>query len=329
MIYIESPCNDPRFNLALEQYVFDHMDRNNGYFMLWQNHNTIVVGKHQNTAEEVNQAYVDSHNITVVRRLSGGGAVYHDMGNLNFTFILDSGDMEKLNFNIFCKPVVNALAQIGVTAKLNGRNDITIDGKKISGNSQYIRRKRIMHHGTILFNSDLSIIAEALNVPAHKIQSKGIKSVRSRVTNISDYLTIPITLGKFKTVLLREIFGSTNIVTHKLGDEEMEKVAEIQKSRYDLWEWNYGYSPKYDVEKRRWLENCGECRVYMDVREGIINRFEIKGDFFGSGDLQDIYQRVTGCPVRRSTLCQALNEVDMGHYINNLTLDEFVDIIIQ
>ena len=199
VVFIESNSNDPRFNLALEQYVFDEMPKDREYFWLWQNHNTIVVGKHQNTAQEINQTYVREHGITVVRRLSGGGAVYHDMGNVNFTFIADTGDMETLNLHAFCTPVVNTLEQIGVKAEVSGRNDITIDGKKFSGNSQYIKHGRIMHHGTLMFDSDLSVVSKALQVSSDKYESKGFKSVKSRVTNIKPYAPADMDMN-FKTV---------------------------------------------------------------------------------------------------------------------------------
>lgn len=329
MIYIESPSNDPHFNLALEQYVFDHMDRGNEYFMLWQNNNTIVVGKNQNTAEEVNQEYVDQNGIQVVRRLSGGGAVYHDMGNLNFTFIMDSGDMKALDFSLFCEPVIKVLAGLGVTAGVNGRNDIVIDGQKFSGNSQYIKKGRVMHHGTILYNSDLSCVANALNASKHKIQSKGIKSVRSRVTNVSSHLPIPISLEEFKRALLNQMSNNSDITPYPLNDDDMGKIIEIQKARYDLWNWNYGASPPYNVEKRRRIENCGEIILYLDVHQGIIRNFHLKGDFFGSGELQEIADRLTGCPIQRDSLVFALKDINIGHYINNITVDEFIDTIVQ
>ena len=181
--YLDLMTTDPSYNLAMEQYVFDCLPRDRMYFMLWQNDNAIIVGKYQNTIAEINEEAVRERGIRVVRRLSGGGAVYHDMGNLNFTFITDVGESNALDLKLFCEPVVRTLATLGVKAEVNGRNDITIDGKKFSGNSQYIRQGRVMHHGTIMFDSDLSVVSEALRVDPTKIQTKGIRSVRSRVTN--------------------------------------------------------------------------------------------------------------------------------------------------
>ena len=180
MYYLESGSHDPGFNLALEQYVFDRMDRAHAYCMLWQNDNAIIVGKNQNTVGEINAAYVKEHGIRVVRRLSGGGAVYHDLGNINFTFIVDSGATAAFDFSTFCRPIVKALEHFGVHAEINGRNDMTIDGKKFSGNSQYGKQGRTMHHGTILYDSDLEVVEKALTVSRDKLEGKGIQSVRSR-----------------------------------------------------------------------------------------------------------------------------------------------------
>ena len=192
--YLNIYTTDPAFNLAAEQYVFENLPKDRMYFMLWQNDNAIIIGKYQNTLAEINEKNVLENGMKVVRRLSGGGAVYHDLGNLNFTFIADAGELEELNMRVFCQPIVKALAKIGITAEINGRNDITIDGRKFSGNAQYMRSGRIMHHGTIMFDSNLEMVQKALNVDPSKIESKGKKSVRSRVTNIREYLREDISL---------------------------------------------------------------------------------------------------------------------------------------
>ena len=169
--YLNLTTTDPTINLATEQYVFEQLPKDRTYFMLWQNDNAIIIGKHQNTLAEINEKYVKENNISVVRRLSGGGAVYHDLGNLNFTFITDANKQANIDFHLFCQPIVKTLKSIGIHAEINGRNDITIDGKKFSGNSQLIRDGRVLHHGTILFQSDLTIVGKALQVNAEKIQA--------------------------------------------------------------------------------------------------------------------------------------------------------------
>ena len=228
MIYIKSPSTDPHFNLALEQYVFDEMDRSQEYFMLWQNDNAIIIGKHQNTVREINSSYVKEHGISVVRRLSGGGAVYHDLGNLNFTFIVSENGLEQFDFGSFCRPIVKALGHFGVKAEINGRNDMTIDGKKFSGNSQYAKQGRVMHHGTILYDSDLETVSHALQVSADKIVSKGVQSVRSRVTNVRNYMEKDVPIGEFWEMLLQDMAAETPMEFYNLTEADLERVRQIQ-----------------------------------------------------------------------------------------------------
>ena len=188
MIYIESKSNDPRYNTALELYAFNELAEKDDVFMLWINSPCIVVGKNQNTTEEVNQKYCDDKDIKIVRRVSGGGAVYHDLNNLNYTIISSGRSGEEFDFKSFSQPVLDALDSLGVKAEFTGRNDLEIDGQKFCGNAQYVRNGRIMHHGCLMFDVDTSVLADALKVSKDKIESKGIKSVRSRVTNIKDHL---------------------------------------------------------------------------------------------------------------------------------------------
>jgi lipoate-protein ligase A len=222
--YLDLMTSDPSYNLAMEQYVFDCLPRDRMYFMLWQNDNAIIVGKYQNTIAEINEEAVRERGIRVVRRLSGGGAVYHDMGNLNFTFITDVGESNALDLKLFCEPVVRTLATLGVKAEVNGRNDITIDGKKFSGNSQYIRQGRVMHHGTIMFDSDLSVVSEALRVDPTKIQTKGIRSVRSRVTNVAEHLPEKVTLPEFRRILLENILKENPGEAYPLTQDDLAAV---------------------------------------------------------------------------------------------------------
>ena len=190
MLYINNTSNDPYFNMALDEYVVKHLDPSNDYFYFYINRPTVVIGRNQNTIEEVNLDYVKEHDIIVVRRMSGGGAVYHDMGNINFSFVVDYRKEDFNSMERFAKAIVKALSKFGIMAEFTGRNDITIDRKKFSGNAQYVTRNRILHHGTLLFDSDLSVLSKALNVKPEKIKSKGIKSVKSRVTNIKSIYLI-------------------------------------------------------------------------------------------------------------------------------------------
>ena len=233
MYYLESASMDPAWNLALEQFVFDQLGPREDCFMLWQNDRTIVVGKYQNVLEEINSTYVKEHGITVVRRLSGGGAVYHDRGNLNFTFVARDCQGGMIDFSSFCRPVVDALREMGVPAQINGRNDMTIGDKKFSGNAQYLRQGRVMHHGTLMFDSDLEVVGQALAVRPDKIQSKGLKSVRSRVTNIKPYVNDPqMTVEDFWAALRERMFWCFSMRKYQLSPQELEQVEELRKRIY-------------------------------------------------------------------------------------------------
>ena len=327
MRYLESPCHDPRWNLALEQYIFDPADRSHGYLMLWQNENTIVVGKYQNTVAEINNEYVREKDITVVRRLSGGGAVYHDLGNLNFTFIVDASDVERINFRMFCEPIMRALATFGVTAELSGRNDITVDGKKISGNAQYLREGRVMHHGTILFDTDSSIIGNALHVDREKLASKGVKSVVSRVTNLRAHLPEGTTLADFKARLVEELGKSELMEPMELSDEALARVKEIKKERYDTWEWNYGRSPGYTDSRRRRIEGVGTVEAALTVKNEVIREIRFFGDFFAEGEVSELENALIGCCREKEALMEKLAVIDCGAYIRGLTAEELADLL--
>ena len=327
MYYLESPSNNPHWNLALEQYIFDHCDRSHGYFLLWQNHNTIVVGKYQNTVGEINNEYVREHGISVVRRLSGGGTVYHDLGNLNFTFIVDASEAERINFRMFCEPIVRTLASFGVTAEISGRNDITVDGKKFSGNAQYLREGRVMHHGTILFNSDSSVIVGALQVDREKLASKGVKSVSSRVTNLVEYLPAGTTLEDFKARLMEELGKAEPMELMTLSDEALACIEEIKKERYDTWEWNYGRSPGYTDHRRKRIEGVGLVEISMEVKGETIRDVQFFGDFFENGDVSALAELLKGCRCRRENLLERLAAHDVGAYIRNLTAKDLAELI--
>lgn len=328
MIFIESTSVNPAFNLALEEYVFEVMPKEQEYFILWQNDNTIVVGKHQNTVEEINIPYMKEKNIHVVRRLSGGGAVYHDLGNVNFTFITNAGDIEKLNLQLFCHSVVKTLKKLGVTAVVSGRNDITINGQKFSGNAQYIKGGRIMHHGTLMFDSDLSVVADALQVSADKIESKGIKSVKSRVTNIRPHLQEDVDLEVFKAVLRSNMIDGDNVSPYQLKEQEIKEIEKIQQLRYDTWEWNYGKSPQYQIQKSRRIEGFGKIQVSMDVEGGIIKNFATNGDYFGDGVTQGLLDRIIGCRLEQEALERALDGFNLDICYSHLDTQVFCNILL-
>ena len=319
MFYLESPSRDPYFNLALEEYVFERMDKSKSYFMLWQNDNTIVVGKYQNTAEEIDQAYVDAHGIRVARRLSGGGAVYHDKGNLNFTFIVDRADAPGLNFKIFVEPVIQALARFGVHAAFTGRNDLTIDGMKFSGNAQYARRGRLLHHGCIMLDSNLTSVADALRVKEAKFASKAVKSVRSRVTTINAHAPAPISMEDFKGALKECAMASGALEPYTLTEEDLAAVRKLRDEKYATWAWNYGCSPAYDM-RREMKFPAGLVTAHLSAEGGKIKAVRFYGDFFG-GELGELEGAMAGLPLD-GHLTEALEALRVGDYMSGITAEE-------
>lgn len=326
MYFINSTETDPYFNLALEEYIFSEMNSKESFFMLWQNDNAIIVGKYQNTIEEINQDFVKAQNTKVVRRITGGGAVYHDLGNVNFSFIQEQNDVSNLDFSIFTKPVINALEKLNVKAEFNSRNDLAIEGKKFSGNSQLIRGTRVLHHGTLLFDADLEFIQKALNVKNDKIESKAIKSIRSRVTNISEHMPVKISVEEFKMMLIENMFKENELKKYELSEEELIAVKKIRDTKYSTWEWNYGKSPEYDIRKDR-RYTCGGISIFMRVQQGIINNITIHGDFFGNGEIKDIENLLMGVPCREESLIRALAGIDIDYYISGLSAEELVELV--
>ena len=328
--YIESHDTDPRRNLALEQFVFDDLDRSHSYFMLWQNHNSIIVGKHQNTLEEINAAFVKEKGIRVVRRLSGGGAVYHDLGNLNFTFITDADKQGGIDFAVFCEPIRNALLSLGVPVEISGRNDMIVDGKKFSGNAQYIKEGRVMHHGTILYDSDMGVLSQALKPGVDKIESRGVKSVQSRVTNIRPYMKTDMSVTDFWAALKDFMVSAFDMGELTLGPEQNAAVEELKEKIYSQWSWNYGSSPPYALRKVRRMEGCGKIEILLDLgKEGIINNAAFYGDFFGSREPAELGNLLKGRHLEREELKEVFLGMDISQYFHALDTEAFLALLLE
>ncbi|MFD3272150.1 lipoate--protein ligase [Paenibacillus dendritiformis] len=320
---------DPRVNLAIEEFVLKHLPlEEDSYLLFYINEPSIIIGKNQNTIEEINSDYVKANNIHVVRRLSGGGAVYHDTGNLNFSFITKDDGQSFHNFRKFTQPVIDTLRSLGVNADLTGRNDIQVGEQKISGNAQFSTRGRMFSHGTLLFNSEMEHVASALKVKAIKIESKGTKSIRSRVANISDFLAEPMTIEQFKDTILRHIFGMEpdQVPQYKLTEQDWETIHRISQERYQNWEWNYGSSPKFNVEHSKKFP-AGIVDVRMDVEDGLIQRMKIYGDFFGVGEVSDIEARLQGVRYEEQAIREALADMDINHYLGNISAEDFIGLV--
>ena len=325
MKYIESTSTDPYFNLALEEYVFERLPKDESYFMLWQNANTIVIGKYQNAFEEVNQKAVDERGIRVARRLSGGGAVYHDMGNLNFTFIVDRNDIEGLNFKVFVEPVVETLKGLGVDAGFSGRNDILINGMKISGNSQYVKKDRVMHHGCIMLDSDLDKVADALRVKEAKFRSKNSKSVRSRVTTINANAPRKISMDEFRNALKARILGDDSVEPYTLTDDDLKAINRLRDEKYATWSWNYGRESEFEMTREEKFD-AGLVTVNMTAKDGRIADIRFYGDFFGNGEIEDLENALRGV-ILDNRLEDRLRELNLDEYMAGISPKELAELI--
>ena len=326
MYFIDNKgITDPRINLAIEEYVLKNMDiEKDDYLLFYINQPSIIIGKNQNTIEEINTDYVDENGIIVVRRLSGGGAVYHDLNNLNFSFLTkDDGDAF-MNYRRFTKPVVDALKKLGVDAELSGRNDILAEGKKVSGNAQFVTKGRMFSHGTLLFKTDIDAVVGSLKVKQDKIESKGIKSVRSRVGNISDFLKEPMTVEAFRLEILKSIFdGEENIQYYELTEEDWANIHQLSEERYQQWEWNYGRSPKFNIQKTKRFPQGG-VDLRFEVVQGLIEDMQIFGDFFGIGDVEEIERALKGVRYERASIEEALQKFELPLYFGGIEAEEII-----
>ncbi|QGM29211.1 lipoate--protein ligase [Bacillus sp. N3536] len=329
MYFIDNKgITDPRINLAIEEYALNTMDVEKDSFLLFYiNQPSIIIGRNQNTIEEINTDFVEQNGIIPVRRLSGGGAVYHDLGNLNFSFLTkDDGDSFR-NFKKFTQPVVDALKKMGVDAELSGRNDILAEGKKISGNAQFSTRGRMFSHGTLMFDTEIDAVVSALKVKKEKIESKGIKSIRSRVTNIVDLLDEPMTVEEFHLAILSSIFGGEDKVQYwELTEEDWANIHKLSEERYQKWEWNYGKSPKFNIQHSHRFPT-GSVDVRLEVNKGVIEEVKFFGDFFGVGEVEEVEVLLVGKNYSKEAIEQALESVDVPKYFGGITKEELVHLI--
>lgn len=326
MKYIVNNCNDPAYNIALEEYCFKNL-KEEEIFILWRNEPTIVIGKHQNAIEEINPEYVKEHNINVVRRISGGGAVYHDLNNLSYTIISSKNPEAAFDFKTFSQPVINVLTKLGVNANFTGRNDIEINGKKICGNAQAYYNGRMMHHGCLLFNVDLSVLSQALKVSKDKIESKGVKSVRSRVTNILDELPNKIDIETFQQMIFDEMKENNKDFTeYVLSNEELEVIRKNRDEKHANWDWVYGKAPEFNI-RRDTKYPAGKITVFANVVNAKIKSIKIYGDFFGIKDVDDIEKMLLGVKYTYDDVYNVLKDIDISKYFLGIDVSEIANSI--
>lgn len=331
MKYYVNKSNDPAFNIALEEYCFKQLRDIDEIFLLWINEPTIVVGKYQNTIEEINTEYTREKRIHVVRRISGGGAVYHDLNNLNYTIISNKQeDKEGFNFKQFSKPIIETLAELGVKAEFTGRNDLEIDGQKFCGNAQAYIKGRVMHHGCLLFDVNFGELGNALKVSKDKIESKGVKSVRSRVTNILPHLKEPITVNEFGEKIMEYMKKHyPEMEEYKFTPEELRIIEENAEKKHRNWEWVYGTSPEFNITREKRFTN-GKIQIFATVENSRIKNIKFYGDFFGKNeDLSGIENLLKDTKYTREAVKEKLETVNVGEYFSRFTVNEVVEVIVE
>ncbi|HFH7723367.1 TPA: lipoate--protein ligase [Streptococcus agalactiae] len=329
MKYIVNTSNDPAYNVALEAYAFQKLTDIDEIFILWINEPAIIIGRHQNTIQEINKEFIDKNGIHVVRRLSGGGAVYHDLNNLNYTIISNNTQEAAFDFQTFSKPVIDTLAKLGVKAEFTGRNDLEINGQKFAGNAQAYYKGRMMHHGCLLFDVDMSVLGQALKVSKDKIESKGIKSVRARVTNIVDHLSDKITVQEFSDTILAQMKEEyPEMDEYVLSDAELSEIQAMRDNQFATWDWTYGKAPEYTIE-RGVRYPAGKITTYANVENSTIKSVKIFGDFFGVKPVDDIEKMLEGVRYDYKDVLAALKTVDTSQYFSRMTPEEITKAIVD
>ncbi len=318
MLLIYNEKTDPYFNLAMEEYFLKNATED--IFLLWRNESAIIVGKNQNTLSEINYDYVKDNNIKVVRRQSGGGAVFHDLGNICFTFISCNNDSFS-DFKRFTLPIIEVLKGLGINAEFSGRNDLLIDGKKFSGNAQYNYKNKVMHHGTLLFSSQINDISDALKVKASKFEGKSVKSVKSRVTNISEHLENPMDVLEFKNYLMNFIAKNDNSSSfYEISQEDIDNINLLVEDKYSTWDWNFGISPKYSLSNELKYTG-GNVEFNLNVEKGIISDIKFFGDFFGKEDVSFIESKLKNIKHDEESIKLALSDVEINNYFLGCNID--------
>lgn len=317
MILINRTETDPFFNIAAEEYFLKNFK--DDILMIWQSTPSVIIGKHQNTMAEVNVGFAERNNIPIIRRITGGGTVYHDDGNINYSIITQSENREKLvDFHGSTEPIISFLNSMGLVAIFSGKNNLTIDGKKFSGNSAHVFKNRILHHGTILFDSKLETLEKAITPPKYSISDKAVKSVRATVTNLLPLIKEIDTIEDFRNSLITFLMNHLSIKEeYNLTPTDNEEITKLAETKYNTWEWNFGYSPSYTIEN-----SWDDASINMIVEKGIIKEIEITGKI-KSRDM--VTNLLTGLPVNKESIGNIFSSLSFSkkqsnHYFRLLGL---------
>lgn len=326
MMYVENNSLDPFYCFALEYYLLKEINLKNDFFLFWRTAPTIMIGKHQNTLAEINQDYVKEKQLQVVRRITGGGTIYTDPDTWQFSFLIKNQTYKDINFATYINPIMKAFSALGIHSDFSSRNDILIKGKKVSGNAQYCDSQCTLHHGSILFDTKLDELVKALTVSEEKIISKGIKSVRERVTTIAEHLNEKIDVLGFKKLMLHYLLQNV-AGSYELTPKDLQRVNEIADGKFRQWEWNYGKSPKFNIIRSQRFEG-GKVEFNINVNKGIIEQCQIYGDFFSQGDIEIVSRSLRGCPYKEENIRAALENICAENYFYLISNEDLVRCII-
>lgn len=325
MKYIKLETTDPKINLATEQWLFENI--NEDLIILWQNKECVVLGTNQDAQTQLNMDYIRENNIDVVRRVSGGGCVFHNLDNVNFTYI--TNDISKIsNYDIFMNDIVICMQNMGIDAIIKGKNDIVVNDYKVSGNAQYTNGKKLLHHGTLLYNVDLNAIVNALKVNRKKLTTKGIDSNKSRVGSISEYIDEDLGISWFINSLEGELFNLHRNL-EKLSNEmlDYEKIQEISNNKFGNDNWTYKCVKLFENIKEDYIIDVGHIKISYDVRDGIIKDINITGDFLFNKHITEFEQSLVNEEFTYTNLENVLMDLNIQEYIKNLTNENFLRLL--
>lgn len=325
MKYLINESTDPHFNMAFDEFCLEQLPLDEPVFYLWKNSPSVIIGLNQNAYGEVDLKYLESNGIKLARRVTGGGAVYHDLQNLNYTIVGRSNDLER-DYPGYMTLIVNALRSLGVEATLSGRNDIMVEGRKVSGYAKRVWKDRLMVHGTLMYDVDIDTLTKVLAAPGGKMEASGIASVRSRVANLKDYLPQFKSIDELKDALFSILAAGDGEVV--LDEGQNRSIQAISDAKFSTWEWNYGRSPHTAFSKRRKFK-CGTIQADFSVERGVISELCFSGDFIGSLPSKAISDLLTGCLFNEEAIKEALKGAELSKHFDQLTISELTSLLTE